>query len=430
MALKITCPHCSHLHRLSQPYPVPGTELQCQCGRVLSVSYPQGMMDRLRAKGIEFSDPAASGPHSIPAPDVQATQQTPTPPPATPADTPARSPVIEARKPRAQVPESGRVSNPEPTRPLEPTPAMPRGPRAAREPTAKREAVPFLPPPTGSGTNPTVSGASSPRLKPLTPSEDRTTAAKLPAATATRESAPNRASGGTEAPTDPRAPVDSKAKPPTGIRAWVRRILTLSAIGVFLGGGGIAAVFWYFSGDLPTVEALGEYEPPTVTVVYDAKGRVLGEIYKKRRYVIPLEDMPDHLKDAFLAAEDANFWKHDGVDVGGIFRAIIRNLAKGKKAQGASTITQQVARNFLLTREKTFVRKIREVILAQRVEEAFEKEHILYLYLNQIYLGSGAYGVEAAARTYFGKSVGDLTLGESAILAGLPQRPSVLKSDV
>ena len=148
------------------------------------------------------------------------------------------------------------------------------------------------------------------------------------------------------------------------------------------------------------------------------------EIYEKRRYVVSLDEMPDHVKNAFLAAEDANFWTHDGIDVGGIFRAIVRNLAKGKKAQGASTITQQVARNFLLTREKTFIRKIREVILAQRVEEVFEKEHILFLYLNQIYLDRGAYGVEAASRTYFDKSVSDITLAEAAILAGLPQRPS------
>jgi len=206
--------------------------------------------------------------------------------------------------------------------------------------------------------------------------------------------------------------------------SWLKRGIAAFAIIGLLGVSAVAGIFGYFSKDLPTVEALGDYEPPSVTVVHDAKGRILGEIYEKRRYVVPLDSIPDHLKDAFLAAEDANFWEHDGIDVGGIFRAILRNLAKGKKAQGASTITQQVARNFLLTREKTFIRKIREVILAQRVEEAFDKEHILYLYLNQIYLGSGAYGVEAAARTYFDKPIGDITLAEAAILAGLPQRPS------
>lgn len=421
MALKITCPHCSHVHRLNQPYPVPGTELQCQCGRVLSVSYPQGMMDRLRTKGIAFSDPASSGPHSIPAPDLTGVPTEPAPPQGPSTGRPSNPPVIEARKPRSDVPEAGRVSTPEPTRPLEPTPAMPRGPRG---PVKKNEAVPFLPPPSNRrGDGPTAT-ATDARTQPTAPVEGRPIAPNPTGAADTIADEATASLGGSEPPTDPQGPRRSSPSPSGRLKSWIRRLLALAAVGTVLGGGGIGAVFWYFSGDLPTVEALGEYEPPTVTVVYDTKGRVLGEIYEKRRYVIPLDDMPDHLKNAFLAAEDANFWKHDGIDVGGIFRAVLRNLAKGKKAQGASTITQQVARNFLLTREKTFVRKIREVILAQRVEEAFDKEHILYLYLNQIYLGSGAYGVEAAARTYFGKNVGELTLGESAILAGLPQRPS------
>ena len=144
----------------------------------------------------------------------------------------------------------------------------------------------------------------------------------------------------------------------------------------------------------------------------------------KRRYVREYEDFPQHLIESFMAAEDANFLKHGGIDYFGIVRAVLRNALKGKKAQGASTITQQVARNFLLTSEKTYTRKIKEVILAQRIEETFTKEHILYLYLNQIYLGSGAYGVEAASRVYFNKHVEDLTLAESAIIAGLPQRPT------
>jgi penicillin-binding protein 1A len=173
-----------------------------------------------------------------------------------------------------------------------------------------------------------------------------------------------------------------------------------------------------------TVEALGQYRPPTVTVVYDDQGRLLGEIYEKRRYVVPLEQIPVPVQNAFIASEDANFWNHGGVDYEGILRAVGRNFAKGRKAQGASTITMQVARNFLLSSEKTYERKIREILLSWRIEEAFDKKHILYLYLNQIYLGSGAYGVEAAARTYFGKSVEDITLAEAAILAGLPQRPA------
>lgn len=195
-------------------------------------------------------------------------------------------------------------------------------------------------------------------------------------------------------------------------------------VGVVAGGVVASTAYYSFSANLPTIDELGRYNPPTVTVVYDVKGRTLGEIYEKRRYVTPLDKIPKHVQDAFLAAEDHNFWTHDGVDYEGILRAFGRNAAKGRKAQGASTITMQVARNFLLSSEKTYERKIREILLSWRIEEAFDKKHILYLYLNQIYLGSGAYGVEAAARTYFGKSVEDITLAEAAILAGLPQRPS------
>ncbi len=201
----------------------------------------------------------------------------------------------------------------------------------------------------------------------------------------------------------------------------------LLAVGLMAGLSAVGVVgwaFWHYGQQLPTVEALGRYEPPTVTVVYDAKGRRMGEIYEKRRYVTPLDQIPKHLQDAFIAAEDNNFWTHGGVDYEGIVRALGRNLSRGRKAQGASTITMQVTRNFLLTRDKTYERKIKEILLSWRLEETFTKEHILYLYLNEIYLGSGAYGVEAAARTYFGKHVQDLTLAESAILAGLPQRPS------
>jgi penicillin-binding protein 1A len=204
-------------------------------------------------------------------------------------------------------------------------------------------------------------------------------------------------------------------------------IVALMLLGVLVGVAGgavVAGAFWTYSKDLPTVETLGSYTPPTVTVVYDRHGELMGEIYEKRRYVVDFEDVPKHVQDAFIAAEDANFWTHGGVDYEGILRAIGRNVSKGRKAQGASTITMQVARNFLLTRAKTYERKIREVILSWRIEETFSKEHVLYLYLNEIYLGSGAYGVEAAARTYFNKHVQDLTVAEAAILAGLPQRPS------
>jgi membrane carboxypeptidase/penicillin-binding protein len=204
----------------------------------------------------------------------------------------------------------------------------------------------------------------------------------------------------------------------------VKVAVVLCVLGGLAGAAtAVGAVLW-FRQDLPTLETLRNYRPPTVTVVYDRNGELLGEIYEKRRYVVPLEEIPDHVQDAFIASEDANFRSHGGVDPMGIVRAVLRNALKGKKAQGASTITQQVARNFLLSSEKKYSRKIKEMILATRVEEAFSKEHILYLYLNQIYLGSGAYGVEAASRTYFDKHVQDITLAEAALLAGLPQRPS------
>ena len=190
--------------------------------------------------------------------------------------------------------------------------------------------------------------------------------------------------------------------------------------------GGLVALggSLYYSKDLPTIQALKAYQPPTVTVVYDQHGELLGEIYEERRYVVPLERIPAHVQNAFIAAEDANYRNHRGVDYMGILRAMGRNLQRGRMAQGASTITQQVTRNFLLTRDKKLERKIKEILLAWRIEEAYTKDHILYLYLNEIYLGSGAYGVEAASRVYFGKHVDELTVAEAAILAGLPQRPS------
>ncbi len=194
----------------------------------------------------------------------------------------------------------------------------------------------------------------------------------------------------------------------------------LGLFGLLLAGGS----YWYFSKDLPTVDELRNYEPPTVTVLEDVNGVVLGEIYEQRRYVVPMERIPDHVKHAFLSAEDANFYGHGGVDYMGIVRAFARNALKGRMAQGASTITQQVARNFLLTRDKTIVRKVKEIILSWRIEDAYDKEHILYLYLNEIFLGYQAYGVEATARTFFNKHIDDVTLAEAAILAGLPPAPS------
>lgn len=175
---------------------------------------------------------------------------------------------------------------------------------------------------------------------------------------------------------------------------------------------------------LPSVQALRNYHPPLVSSVYASDGSLIGEFYAERRYVIPLRDMPSHLIRAFLAAEDARFYEHGGLDFLGIVRASFKNLQAGEIIQGGSTITQQVVKSLLLTPERTWVRKIKEAILAYRIDQYLNKDEILYLYLNQIYFGGGAYGVEAAARTFFDKHACELSLSESALLAGLPKAPS------
>ncbi|MCO4774182.1 MAG: PBP1A family penicillin-binding protein, partial [Deltaproteobacteria bacterium] len=202
---------------------------------------------------------------------------------------------------------------------------------------------------------------------------------------------------------------------------WAAALLMLG----FLAGALVFfGVIWHYSQGLPSVQSLAVYEPPVGTIVTDEQGRFVGEFFKEQRYVVPFEEIPENLRNAFVSAEDAAFWEHSGLDYMGIVRAMIKNVKAGRMAQGASTITQQVARSFLLTREKKLARKIREAILSYRVENSFEKEHILYLYLNQIFLGHGAYGVQAAAHLYFDKDVKDLVLAECAIIAGLPQAPS------
>lgn len=197
--------------------------------------------------------------------------------------------------------------------------------------------------------------------------------------------------------------------------------LGVAAIGALaVGYGGLR----YYGDTLPSVETLRSYRPATVTTVFSKDGKLLGEIYEKRRYVLPLDQIPQVVQNAFIAAEDANFWTHGGIDITSIARAVWVNVKAGGASQGGSTITQQIAKNFLLTNDKKIERKIKEAILSYRIEDVYSKEHILYLYLNEIFLGSQAYGVEAAARTFFGKHVKDLSLAEAAILAGLPPRPS------
>ena len=198
------------------------------------------------------------------------------------------------------------------------------------------------------------------------------------------------------------------------------------AIGVLLAAAG-GAVVWYVAkveATLPEIMKVGDYKPLLVSEVYARGGEKIGEFYRENRIIVPYEKMPKRLVQAFLAAEDDTFFQHHGLNYFAMFRAMIANLRAGRTAQGASTITQQVAKSFFLTPEKTLERKVREALLARRLEDRLSKQEILYLYLNQIFFGEGAYGVGAAAETYFRKGVEQLTLPEMAMLGGLPQAPS------
>ncbi|MBW1779456.1 MAG: penicillin-binding protein 1A [Deltaproteobacteria bacterium] len=186
------------------------------------------------------------------------------------------------------------------------------------------------------------------------------------------------------------------------------------------------AYFWYlWSSNLPYIGSVKEYRPPIITEIFSDDDEIIGRLWEEKRTIVHLDQMPKHLIQAFVAAEDARFFEHEGVDIKSIFRAFIKNLTTGKIKQGGSTITQQVTKSLLLKNvERTYRRKVREAILSLQLEKEFSKAHILFLYLNQIYLGQGAYGVETAAKTYFGKPAKDLNLAESALLAGLPQAPA------
>lgn len=178
------------------------------------------------------------------------------------------------------------------------------------------------------------------------------------------------------------------------------------------------------SQDLPSVDTLNQYQPPASTTIYAADGSELGKIYKENRTWISIKDIPKDLKNAIIAIEDTRFYKHHGVDIIGIGRAALAFTKKKGEIQGGSTITQQLARNLFLTQDVTIERKIKEAIIAYQIERKFSKDEILEFYLNQIYFGAGAYGIEAASQTYFGKRTSQLTLSEAAMLAGLPQAPS------
>jgi penicillin-binding protein 1A len=207
--------------------------------------------------------------------------------------------------------------------------------------------------------------------------------------------------------------------------AVIKWLAILGVAGAALVAATAAFVFWMYGRDpnLPEYQTLADYHPKQVTVISDGNDRRIGEIYSERRTVVPYDKVPPIVVDAFVAAEDNSFWTHRGVDYWGMFRALITNLRAGHTRQGASTITQQVVKTFLLTPERTFRRKIQEIILARRLESSLTKQEIMTLYMNQIYFGHGRYGVEEAARFYFGKHVGELNIGEAAMLAGLPQSP-------
>lgn len=197
-------------------------------------------------------------------------------------------------------------------------------------------------------------------------------------------------------------------------------VLVLMLLGV---GTGVGIYHWAAS-DLPGFKKITDYRPPLVTTVYSRNDKVMGYFYKEKRFLVRMDEMAPMLPKAFLAAEDASFYEHDGVDLKAIFRAFMANLKTGAIKQGGSTITQQIIKRLLLTPEKSYKRKLKEAILSFRLEHYLEKDEILTIYLNHIYLGGGAYGVESAARTYFGKHVNELTIAECALLAGLPQAPS------
>ena len=199
---------------------------------------------------------------------------------------------------------------------------------------------------------------------------------------------------------------------------WLIFLLMLS------GTVAIVGIYFYLCEDLPKISTLADYRPPLITTVFSDDNRKIAEFYKERRIVVPLSSLPIMVTEAFIAAEDARFFIHKGIDFFSIVRALFKNIEAGTIVQGGSTITQQVTKSFFLTPERSYMRKIKEAILAYRIDKKFKKEEILFLYLNQIYLGHGAYGVEAASENYFGKSATELNLAECSILAGLPQAPS------
>ena len=199
------------------------------------------------------------------------------------------------------------------------------------------------------------------------------------------------------------------------IFSWITTGMVMAALG-------IGAIFWMYGRDLPNHEQLSRYEPATLSTIYSGQGRIMDEFAKERRIFTPIDEIPDVVKYAFVSAEDKNFYSHHGYDPLGIIKAAI-DAAQGGRLRGASTITQQVMKNFLLSGDRKAARKLKEIILATRLEETLNKDQILELYLNEIFLGQNSYGVTAAAQSYFNKTLGELAPHEAATLASMPKAP-------
>jgi len=248
------------------------------------------------------------------------------------------------------------------------------------------------------------------------PNRPSTAATRGPKGSKASTKGPNPATAGNK-------PVDERIEK---LKLWAKRIAIgtgIAAVAMLLG---LSIMFWYFGRGLPTVASLRSYRPPQVSRVLDRRGRVLGEIFTERRTVVPMSRIPRVLVLSVLAAEDADFYQHEGLDYPGIVRALVRGVLSGGHFKGTSTITQQLVKNMLLSPERTLSRKMRELILSRRLEQELTKDEILHLYLNHINFGHGRYGVQEAARFYFGKDVDDLTLAEASLIAGVPQAPGRL----
>jgi penicillin-binding protein 1A len=203
-----------------------------------------------------------------------------------------------------------------------------------------------------------------------------------------------------------------------------KKLIIVFAVLFSLGLASAISLYTYYASQLPPLFSVEDYEPLLVSEVFARNGEKIGEFYRENRKLTPIDDIPEDLINAFLSAEDSNFFEHNGFNFRGIFRAVLANLTSGEKSQGASTITQQAARTLFLSSEKTYTRKLKEAVMARRMESYLSKREILYLYLNQIYFGQGAHGVASAAETFFRKEVKQLTLAEMAVLAGSLTAPS------